>query len=54
MMKKYSIDGDLSGKVSGVTCSKVNLHKGANWYKSELKSEDDMIDIGASTQKKCF
>ena len=30
---------------------KENLHRGCNWWRPELKSEQELIDIGASTQE---
>ena len=48
-VSKTFIDGDLSGKMPGVHF-KVNLHKGANWYKPDLTTEDDMIRLANATQ----
>ena len=43
------IDGKLNGDIPGVDF-KVNMHKGCDWYKPELKSDMDMARLANATQ----
>ena len=43
------IEGELNGELPGVSF-KVNLHKGCNWYKPELTSEEDLARLANATQ----
>jgi len=30
--------------------TKINLHRGCNWWRPELNTEEDMADLAATTQ----
>ena len=43
------VEGPLNGDLPGVKF-KVNMHKGCDWYKPELKSDMDMARLARATQ----
>jgi carbamoyltransferase len=40
----------LDSKIGKVFTTKVNLHRGCRWWKPELRKEQDMYDLAATTQ----